>query len=168
MRPHRSYDGVVIVAAGSGSRVGGNELKQFRWVAGKPMLLHSVQAFHRRPDVAMVVCVLPKAFVGDPPPWLFQCDIDRLLISVGGRERTESVANGLEDLPEEVIFNLGPIRFVAELIDEARVRRFASEARRVVLVILGMTLVHVGARHDDVRARSCHMRSPSSPRPRKL
>ena len=94
--------GVVIVAAGSGSRVGGNELKQFRWVAGKPMLLHSVQAFHARRDVAMVVCVLPKAFVGDPPPWLFQCDIDRLLLSVGGRERTESVANGLEDLPDEV------------------------------------------------------------------
>lgn len=93
--------GVVIVAAGSGSRVGG-ELKQFRWVSGKPMLLHSVQAFQQRPDVAMVVCVLPKAFVGDPPPWLFQCDTDRLLISVGGRERTESVANGLEDLPDEV------------------------------------------------------------------
>ena len=94
--------GVVIVAAGAGSRVGGGELKQFRWVAGKPMLLHSVQAFHARRDVAMVVCVLPKAFVGDPPPWLFQCDIDRLLLSVGGRERTESVANGLEDLPDEV------------------------------------------------------------------
>lgn len=94
--------GVVIVAAGSGSRVGGEELKQFRWVSGKPMLLHSVQMFHQRADVAMVVCVLPKAYVGDPPPWLFQCDIDRLLISVGGRERTESVANGLEDLPDEV------------------------------------------------------------------
>ena len=52
----------LIVAAGSGSRVGGKELKQFRWVAGKPMLLHSVQAFHRRRDVAMVVCVLPREF----------------------------------------------------------------------------------------------------------
>ena len=40
--------GVVIVAAGSGSRVGGSELKQFRWVAGKPMLLHSVQKFQAR------------------------------------------------------------------------------------------------------------------------
>jgi 2-C-methyl-D-erythritol 4-phosphate cytidylyltransferase len=94
--------GVVIVAGGTGSRVGGTELKQFRWVGGKPMLLHSVQTFQQRRDVAMVVCVLPKAFVGDPPPWLFQCDTDRLLISVGGRERTESVANGLEDLPDEV------------------------------------------------------------------
>jgi CTP:molybdopterin cytidylyltransferase MocA len=77
--------GVVIVAAGKGTRVGGEELKQFRWIAGRPMLLHSVQTFMARPDVAMVVVVLPKSHAADPPPWLFQCDIDRLLVSVGGR-----------------------------------------------------------------------------------
>ncbi|MEO8580932.1 MAG: 2-C-methyl-D-erythritol 4-phosphate cytidylyltransferase, partial [Gemmatimonadales bacterium] len=93
--------GVIIVAAGSGSRTGSAELKQFRWVAGKPMLLHSIQTFQARVDVAMVVCVLPREYVGDPPPWIFQSDADRLLLSVGGRERSESVANGLEDLPSE-------------------------------------------------------------------
>jgi 2-C-methyl-D-erythritol 4-phosphate cytidylyltransferase len=91
--------GVVIVAAGTGSRVGGAELKQLRWVAGKPMLLHSVQTFMARDDVACVVVVLPRQYAGDPPPWLFQCDVDRLLVAQGGRERGESVANGLEDLP---------------------------------------------------------------------
>jgi 2-C-methyl-D-erythritol 4-phosphate cytidylyltransferase len=94
--------GVVIVAAGSGSRTGSAELKQFRWVAGKPMLLHSVHAFQRRADVAMVVCVIPRSHVGDPPPWLMQCDLDRLLIASGGSVRAESVYNGLEDLPDEV------------------------------------------------------------------
>ncbi|MEP6781359.1 MAG: 2-C-methyl-D-erythritol 4-phosphate cytidylyltransferase, partial [Gemmatimonadaceae bacterium] len=94
--------GVVIVAGGSGSRTGSSELKQLRWVAGKPALLHSVQAFMARADVAVVVAVLPKAYAADPPPWLFQCDVDRLLVSVGGRERQESVWNGLEDMPEEV------------------------------------------------------------------
>jgi 2-C-methyl-D-erythritol 4-phosphate cytidylyltransferase len=93
--------GVIIVAAGSGTRTGSSELKQFRWVAGKPMLLHSLQTFQSRKDVAMVVCVLPREHVGDPPPWIFQCDADRLLLSVGGRHRTESVANGMEDLPAE-------------------------------------------------------------------
>ncbi|HEX3533374.1 MAG TPA: 2-C-methyl-D-erythritol 4-phosphate cytidylyltransferase [Gemmatimonadaceae bacterium] len=93
--------GVIIVAAGSGSRTGSQELKQFRWVAGKPMLLHSIQTFQARADVAMVVCVLPREYVGDPPPWIFQSDSDRLLLSIGGRERSESVANGLEDLPSE-------------------------------------------------------------------
>ena len=79
--------GVVIVAGGSGTRIGGGELKQFRWVAGKPMLLHSVQAFMARPDVGMVVVVLPQRYAGDPPPWLFQCDVDRLLVSLGGQEQ---------------------------------------------------------------------------------
>jgi 2-C-methyl-D-erythritol 4-phosphate cytidylyltransferase len=94
--------GVVVVAAGAGHRTGSGELKQFRWVAGKPMLLHSVLRFQARPDVAMVVCVLPRSHVGDPPPWLFQVDLERLLISVGGRIRQDSVQNGLDDLPPEV------------------------------------------------------------------
>jgi 2-C-methyl-D-erythritol 4-phosphate cytidylyltransferase len=94
--------GVVLVAGGSGSRVGGSELKQFRWVAGKPMLLHTLQMFQLRPDVAMVAVVLPREYAADPPPWLFQCDIERLIVSSGGKERTASVYNGLEDMPEGV------------------------------------------------------------------
>jgi 2-C-methyl-D-erythritol 4-phosphate cytidylyltransferase len=93
--------GVVIVAGGSSTRTSGTELKQFRWVAGKPTLLHSLQTFMARPDVVSVVVVLPVEYAADPPPWVFQCDIDRLMISTGGRSRTESVANGLEDLPDE-------------------------------------------------------------------
>jgi 2-C-methyl-D-erythritol 4-phosphate cytidylyltransferase len=97
--------GVVIVAGGSATRAGGasgaRELKQFRWVAGKPTLLHSLQTFMARPDVISVVCVLPREYAADPPPWIFQCDIERLMISIGGRTRTESVYNGLEDLPDE-------------------------------------------------------------------
>jgi 2-C-methyl-D-erythritol 4-phosphate cytidylyltransferase len=120
--------GVIIVAAGSGSRTGSSELKQFRWVAGKPMLLHSIQLFQARPDVGMVVCVLPREFVGDPPPWIFQSDAERLLLSVGGRHRSESVANGLEDLPTEceivVIHDaarpLATSETIGRVIDEAR------------------------------------------------
>ena len=93
--------GVIIVAGGASTRAGGEELKQFRWVAGKPMLLHSVQTFMAHPAVGTVVCVLPERYAGDPPPWLFQCDVDRLLVSIGGRTRGESVANGLDDLPDE-------------------------------------------------------------------
>ena len=79
--------GVVIVAAGQSTRTSTGELKQFRWVAGKPMLLHSLQTFMARSDVVSVVCVIPREFVADPPPWIFQCDVDRLLLSIGGRTR---------------------------------------------------------------------------------
>ena len=94
--------GVIIVAAGTGSRTGSAELKQFRWVAGKPMLLHSVQRCMDRSDVAVVIAVLPRSHAGDPPPWIFQCDVDRLLVAAGGRERGDSVYAGLTDLPPEV------------------------------------------------------------------
>jgi 2-C-methyl-D-erythritol 4-phosphate cytidylyltransferase len=94
--------GVILVAAGAGSRIGGGELKQLRWIAGKPMLLHSLQFFHARPDVAHVVCVLPREYAGDPPPWLFQCDVERLSVTVGGTERSDSVRAGLDDLGPEV------------------------------------------------------------------
>ena len=121
--------GVVIVAAGTGTRTGSDELKQFRWVAGKPMLLHSVQRFMERPDVALVVAVLPRSYAGDPPPWLFQCDLDRLLVSVGGRERGESVLNGLHDLAPEVKVVL--VHDAARpLADAATIERVIAEARR--------------------------------------
>jgi 2-C-methyl-D-erythritol 4-phosphate cytidylyltransferase len=121
--------GVVIVAGGSGSRVGGTELKQLRWVAGKPMLLHSLQTFQARPDVAMVVCVLPQRYAGDPPPWIFQCDIDRMLISVGGKTRADSVSNGLEDLPEACRFVL--IHDAARpLASDGMIARVTDEARK--------------------------------------
>jgi 2-C-methyl-D-erythritol 4-phosphate cytidylyltransferase len=120
--------GVVIVAAGSGTRAGGTEPKQFRWVAGKPMLLHSVQTFMERADVLAVVCVLPPRYAGDPPPWLFQADLDRLLVSVGGRTRTESVFHGLEDLPDEAKIVL--VHDAARpLVGQATIDRVVAEVR---------------------------------------
>lgn len=121
--------GVVIVAGGSGTRTGSSELKQFRWVAGKPVLLHSVQAFMARPDVAIVVVVLPKAYAADPPPWLFQCDVERLLVSTGGSARHESVVNGLEDLPEDIV--IAVVHDAARpLVTDDTIDRVIAEARR--------------------------------------
>lgn len=132
--------GVVVVAGGSGARVGGAELKQFRWVAGKPMLLHSVQAFMARPDVALVVVVLPRAYAADPPPWLFQCDVERLLVTEGGRERMESVANGLEDLPPTV--NVVLIHDAARpLVDDATIERVVAQARAGTAAIAALPVV---------------------------
>lgn len=121
--------GVVIVAGGKGSRAAAGELKQFRWVGGKPMLLHSVQKFQDRSDVAMVVVVLPYEHVGDPPAWLFQCDTERLLLSVGGRERSDSVRNGLEDIPTGV--NVVVIHDAARpFLTTAVIDSVISEARK--------------------------------------
>jgi 2-C-methyl-D-erythritol 4-phosphate cytidylyltransferase len=140
--------GVIIVAGGSGTRIGGEELKQFRWVAGKPMLLHSVQTFMARPDVGMVVCVLPQRYAGDPPPWLFQCDVDRLLVSVGGRTRSESVANGLDDLPDEAEIVL--VHDAARpLVDMATIDRVVDAVRGGTSAIAALPVVDTIKSVDD-------------------
>jgi len=132
--------GVVVVAGGSGLRTGSAELKQFRWVAGKPALLHSVQTFMARPDVAIVVAVLPKAYAADPPPWLFQCDVDRLLVSVGGRERQQSVWNGLEDMPEQV--RIVVVHDAARpLVTDETIERVIAKAREGVGAIAALPVV---------------------------
>jgi len=139
--------GVIIVAGGKGSRAGGSELKQFRWVAGKPMLLHSVHAFQERPDVGMVVVVLPHAHVGDPPVWLFQSDTERLLLSVGGRERIDSVRNGLEDLPDDldiiVVHDAARPLVTAKMIDDV-----IAEARNGNAAAPGIPVVDTLKRLD--------------------
>ena len=140
--------GVVIVAAGKGTRVGGAELKQFRWVAGKPMLLHSLQTFMQRPDVAMVVCVLPREYAGDPPPWIFQCDTDRLLVAAGGRERGDSVLAGLEDLPPEVTIALvhdAARPFVEDATIDGVIAAARSGVGAVPALALHDTLKHASA-----------------------
>src|SRR3954471_16813551 len=140
--------GVIIVAAGSGSRTGSRELKQFRWVAGKPMLLHSIQTFQARPDVAMVVCVLPREYVADPPPWIFQSDSDRLLLCLGGRERVESVANGLEDLPSEC--EIVVIHDAARpLVTSEMIGRVIDEARKGHGAVAGLPVIDTLKRVDS-------------------
>ena len=142
--------GVVIVAGGSGTRAGGtaSELKQFRWVAGKPALLHSLQAFMARPDVVSVVCVLPRDYAADPPPWIFQCDVDRLMIAPGGRSRTESVANGLDDLPDEATVVL--IHDAARpLVGDDTIDRVVNAVRLGTAAIAALPVVDTLKEVDD-------------------
>ena len=145
---HQPDVGVVIVAAGSSTRAGGVELKQLRWFAGKPMLLHSLQTFMARPDVVSVVCVLPSRYAGDPPPWIFQCDVDRLMIAPGGATRTESVSNGLDDLPDEASIVL--IHDAARpLIDDATIDRVVAHVRDAGPAIAALPVTDTLKEVDD-------------------
>jgi 2-C-methyl-D-erythritol 4-phosphate cytidylyltransferase len=90
------------VAAGRGARARlgtSDEPKQFRPIAGVPMLLRAIRAFARHPRVGPIVVVLPPPLAASPPEWLRAILSDRLLLAGGGEERQESVANGLKGLP---------------------------------------------------------------------
>ena len=86
----------IIVAAGGGTRMGGEVEKQFRLFAGKPVLAHSVEAFLQHPATERVVVVAAetrmdtaKAAIGD------LAGDERVLITAGGDRRQDSVRAGL-------------------------------------------------------------------------
>jgi 2-C-methyl-D-erythritol 4-phosphate cytidylyltransferase len=90
--------GVVVVAAGRGTRVGGELPKQYLSLDGVPILLRSVRPFASHPDVAQVVVVLAPAEAESPPAFLAELMGETLGIAAGGRERSDSVAAGLRAL----------------------------------------------------------------------
>jgi len=92
--------GVIIAAAGRGTRVGGTP-KQFRDLAGVPVLLRALRPFTSHPAVRSTVVVLPEDAAASPPSWLQPLLGDRLRVVAGGRERTDSVRAGLSALPAE-------------------------------------------------------------------
>jgi 2-C-methyl-D-erythritol 4-phosphate cytidylyltransferase len=90
--------GVVVVAAGRGTRVGGELPKQYLPLDGVPILLRSIRPFASHPDVAQVVVVLAPAEAERPPAFLADLMGETLSIAAGGRERSDSVAAGLQAL----------------------------------------------------------------------
>ena len=91
--------GVVLVAAGQGTRLGAGVPKQYLPLGGVPMLLRAVRPFTTHPEVAHTVVVLPAADAASPPPWLAAVLGGTLTVTAGGAERSDSVAAGLAALP---------------------------------------------------------------------
>lgn len=87
----------VIVAAGRGSRMGGDVPKQYQMLGGQSVLARSIAAFAEHPDISSVAVVLHP----DDLP-LFKEHVqqaDDLLIAQGGATRSASVKSGLACLP---------------------------------------------------------------------
>jgi 2-C-methyl-D-erythritol 4-phosphate cytidylyltransferase len=90
--------GVIIAAAGRSERAGTGGPKQFRTIAGVPMVLRAVRPFARHHRVRDVVIALPSAVVQTPPPWLSEIASGRVRLVPGGETRTLSVRSGLGSL----------------------------------------------------------------------
>lgn len=94
----------VIVAGGSGQRMGTALPKQFLDLCGKPVLYWSIKAFmDALPDVHIIL-VLPEQQISLAQMVLraFPERID-LTIVAGGETRHASVANGLKEVPDDAI-----------------------------------------------------------------
>lgn len=94
----------VIVAGGSGTRMGGGIPKQFRTLCGKPVLWWSIKAFKEEDPDTRIIIVLPSAFINlwkDFYNTLPESHRYPHEIVGGGESRTESVRNGLELIDDE-------------------------------------------------------------------
>ncbi|MDC0764987.1 2-C-methyl-D-erythritol 4-phosphate cytidylyltransferase [Brevibacillus sp. HB1.2] len=89
--------GVVIVAAGSGKRMGGQRNKLWLPLAGEPILAHTVRLFATHPDIDEVVLVVSEADHAEVTT-LISAEKLTVVVTLGGAERQDSVRNGLASL----------------------------------------------------------------------
>ncbi len=86
----------LIVAGGSGMRMGATVPKQFLLLHDKPILMHTLEQFAQCPSKPQIILVLPESAF---PEWQallikYPFDVPHLLVA-GGDTRIESVKNGL-------------------------------------------------------------------------
>lgn len=121
----------IILAAGRGTRMGGQGSKVLLPVAGRPLILHTLDRFGRSREVHKAVLVVPPEDVREyetllrtSPPTALETDV-----RPGGERRQDSVRAGLEALDpdcEFVVVHDGARPFAApDLID-----RCVTESRR--------------------------------------
>jgi 2-C-methyl-D-erythritol 4-phosphate cytidylyltransferase len=130
----------IVVAGGLGKRMGSPTPKQFLSLAGKPMLLHSLEIFDRHPGVDVLCVVADPAYhtvFQREAPWTSLAK--PLILAEAGRERADSVRSGLAAMrgrADIVLIHDGARPLVtAAMIDatlaEARRGRGAITARPV-------------------------------------
>jgi len=94
----------IVVAGGTGNRMQNTVAKQFLLIENRPVLMHTLEAFHKcvlNPDIILVMNIHQQAY------WKELCDtynfnIPHLLID-GGKERFDSVKNGLDRIKDDGI-----------------------------------------------------------------
>lgn len=94
--------GVVIVAGGSGSRMGGSLPKQFALVGGEPILVKTINNFAKAFAGAKIIVVLPAAQIDFWKNYSARFRVARHKIVEGGEQRFHSVKNGIEALTDYV------------------------------------------------------------------
>ncbi|MBO7119264.1 MAG: 2-C-methyl-D-erythritol 4-phosphate cytidylyltransferase [Bacteroidaceae bacterium] len=126
----------IIVAGGKGLRMGGDVPKQFLPIDGKPILMHTIEAFRRALDGIQIVLVLPAE---QQDYWQELCRkyVFRSpeLIANGGETRFHSVRNGLSLLPDDGDAVVGVHDGVRPFVSKETIVRCYEEAARGKAVV---------------------------------
>lgn len=117
----------VIVAAGSGIRMGGNTPKQFLLVNNKPVLYYTLQTFLNALADIQIILVLPVDYT-DMGQEIIDAyfDNDKIRVTAGGDTRFQSVKNGLQLIQgDAIVFVHDGVRC---LLSENLIHRCYAEA----------------------------------------
>ncbi|MBQ5690211.1 MAG: 2-C-methyl-D-erythritol 4-phosphate cytidylyltransferase [Alistipes sp.] len=94
--------GIIIVAGGSGSRMGGTHPKQFSLVGGEPILARTINNFRKALPASRIVVVLPAEYIEFWKNFSARFNVAKHSVIEGGKERFHSVKNGIESLSCEL------------------------------------------------------------------
>ncbi len=121
----------IIVAAGQGTRMGGERAKQFLAFAGAPVIVHTLRRFEQSATIAACIIVLPAAETHE-----FQTKIEsyglrkRAHVVAGGATRTESVARGLAAVGNAAVEIIAVHDGVRPFVTAAEIDRTVRAAER--------------------------------------
>lgn len=112
----------VIVAAGKGKRMGTDISKQFLPLGGKEILAHTVEVFEQAESIRDIVLVTGADSLNDVQDMTREYGWQKVVsVTAGGKERQDSVWNGLQEVPADtdiVLIHDGVRPFVTEDILE--------------------------------------------------
>ncbi len=140
----------VIVAAGAGVRLGGDQPKAFVGLAGRPLLAESVERLDRSDWIDAIVVVAPPGW--EEPAIVLAEELVASKVSavvVGGATRAASVHAGLAEVADEAIVVV--VHDAARpLVDDAVLERLlGSLAEGVDGVVPGLPLADTVKRVKD-------------------
>ena len=144
--------GLILAAAGAGSRFGGDLPKQFSSMRDKPLYLHALEPFLEFLEEAVIV--VPEAWEERVEEEIRSLPYRaKLRLQTGGRERQDSVYRGLNRLSASVQIVL--VHDAARpFVSQGLIARVVEETRRVGACLPAVSLrdtVKEVASHQVVR-----------------
>src|SRR5438105_4182790 len=89
----------IVVAAGKGTRLGGDRPKQFLELGGVPVIIHALRQFERSKQISEVITVLPAEETAGFESLAGKFGLTKASRAVaGGATRAQSVRNGLNQI----------------------------------------------------------------------
>jgi len=95
----------IVLAAGSGSRMGAETKKQYMLLDDKPLFIHTLEIMEKQKKITKIILVVPPTDIDFCNELIKKYSIKKVLCVVsGGDTRGASVYNGLQVVPEDSEF----------------------------------------------------------------